>query len=333
MTHERLPPQGIPASPLVSARLALQRWRRRMKARLPWVRRSVHRRLEARYQALLAATWSAPPAEACSLVAVKAPPGELGPEACLFVTYSPLPRLKRHVVRHVEALRRAGVQVILVVNTPLPPERLELDPAFLDALGGLYVRGNQGFDFGAWAQAWLALRDRLVRCERVLLTNDSIVGPLGDGPFQALLDRIRRSTADVLGLTENAEVRYHLQSFFLVFQRGALASAELERFWRGVRNLPAKELVVDLYEAQLTGLLAAAGLRCEPLFRLPGSGPAGANEAYLRWEDLVESGCPFVKASVLEGAWGSAAIERIVPREIRDGYEFANARAAAASRP
>lgn len=322
------------AARLIDLRLAFMRLRRAFKARLPYVRRRVYRKLERRYAEAITALRTAPAeVDACALRVAKAAAGPLGPDLCLFVTYAPVPRLKRHVVRHVEALLEAGVKVVLVANTPLPPDRLEVDPPLLDRLTGLYVRANEGFDFAAWAHALRLLEDRLGGCERIVLTNDSIVGPLRPGQLVELFARIRASTADVLGLTENSEPRPHLQSFFLVFQRRALSAPHFVPFWRSVRSLPRKELVIDFYETWLTEQLSSGGLRCEPLFQLSGRGEPGANDVYYRWPQLIEAGCPFVKTSVLEAFWGSRAVEALVPREILDAYEFANTRGGGSSTP
>lgn len=327
MTQGNPAPARTLAARLIDCRLAFMRWRRRLKATSPYVRRRVHRKLEARYAELAAALCVAPePADACGIVVAKALKGARGSDLCLFVTYAPQPRLKSHVVRHVEALKAAGVMVVLIVNTPLPPERLEIDPGFRDSLAGLYVRANVGFDFAAWAHVILLAGDRIADCARLILTNDSVVGPLRGGQLVGLMERIRLSSADVLGLTENVEPRPHLQSFFLVFQRSALESAGFAQFWRGVRILPTKDLVIALYEANLTGRLSGQGLRCEPLFRLSGPATAAVNDVYFRWAELIESGFPFVKTSVLETFWGSRAVRQLVPREILDGYEFANSR-------
>lgn len=323
-TVRAAPPPRPFAARWIDYRLTLLRWRRRLKDRLPWVRRRVHRRLSARFERFAEAfLLPPPPADACPIHVAKAPASALGPEVCLFVTYAPLPRLKRHVLRHVEALRAAGVQVILVVNTPLPPERLELEPEFLGRLEGLYVRGNLGFDFAAWGHAWRLLAERLVGCERLILTNDSIVGPLRAGQLSDLLARVRASSADVIGLTGNPAPRYHLQSFFLVFQRRVLASPAFDAFWRGVRILPSKGVIVDLYETWLTAWLTRAGFACEALYQLGRDAP-GENDAYFRWPELLEQGCPFVKASVLEECWASRTVKQLVPPEILDEYEFAN---------
>lgn len=294
---------------------------------MPYVRRSVFRRTKARLERVIDALLaSPPPASACGLVTVKTPTGDLGPDVCLFVTYSPLPRLKRHVVRHVDALLAGGVKVILIVNTPLAAGELELDPGLCDRLAGLYVRANEGFDFGAWAHVYLLLKDRITSCQRLLLTNDSIVGPLGGVGLANVLERIRRSDADVVGLTDNADPEYHLQSFFLAFQRRALSSPEFTGFWQAVLNLPTKDLVVAVYETRLTSRLSKAGLRCASLFQLEGPERVGANDAYYRWHHLVAAGFPFVKASVLEEFWSSRAVKRLVSPVILDEYEFANTR-------
>lgn len=319
--------RSLPAR-LVALRLAFKQWRRGVKAKAPFVRRTVYRRLERRYHALVEALRVAPEdVDRSPIHVAKAPKGPLGPELCLFVTYAPLPRLKRHVVRHVEALLAAGVKVILIANTPLAPDRLELDPALVDRLAGVYVRANVGYDFAAWAHAMRLLGPAIAGCERLLLTNDSVVGPLQPGQLSGVFARIRASTADVVGLTLNPEPRPHLQSFFLVFQRRALESPGFSRFWRGVRSLPTKELVIDLYETFLTDHLSREGLRCEALFRLPGKyRPETANDLYFRWPRLIEVGFPFVKTSVLEEFWDTRAVAELVPREILDAYEFANSR-------
>lgn len=318
-----------PRRPVTLAALgaSFRYWRRWLKSKLPVVRRTVHRKLEARHSALLEAiAFETRPADACALVAAKEAAVGLGPELCLFVTYSPQPRLKRHVVRHVGALRAAGVKVILIVNTPLPPDRIEIEPAFRDGLAGLFLRKNEGFDFAAWAHALRRIDGRLGECERLLLTNDSIVGPLRDGELAGVLDRIRASPADLVGLTENAEPRHHLQSFFIAFQRRALASEPFRRFWSEVVSLPSKDAVIALYECFMTERFRRAGLSCAALFRIGGIGSMLSNDTYYRWAELIEDGFPFVKASVLERFWRSRDVKRLVPTEILDDYEFANGR-------
>jgi len=214
---------------------------------------------------------------------------------------------------------------VLILNTPLAANDLRIDPELLARLAAVYVRENVGFDFGAWAHVFVLLEERLVQCERLLLTNDSVVGPVRAGQLDAVLARARTSDAPVVGLTEYHAPLRHLQSFFIVLQHGAQRSDALRRFMHEVANLPSKELVIDLYETVLTQRLGAAGLRCEALFPSLAGSVFESNDTSQRWAELIELGFPFIKTSMLEKHWGGALLEATIPAEIRRDYEFANA--------
>jgi lipopolysaccharide biosynthesis protein len=289
------------------------------------VRRREYAKLDRRYRAMVDALGAdLPRADQARITVLDGVAARPGPELALFVSYAPQPQLKRHVVRHVEALLDAGLQIVLIINTPLAPDAIEIDGGLRARLAGVFVRENAGFDFGAWAHVFGLLRESLAGCERLLLTNDSIVGPLRAGQLAAVLERVRSSPADVIGLTEYHAPRQHLQSFFLVFQHRALQGNTLGRFMHEVRNLPDKELVIDLYETVLTRRLLSAGLRCDALFPSMAGSAFESNDTSERWQELVDKGFPYVKTSVLEKHWGTPRMIRLVPAEIRDAYEFAN---------
>ena len=318
--------QPTPPSRFGGFRQWFRQWRRGVKSRMPYVRRREYRLLHEKHYRLLDAIGTDHPlCNECAIVALKAPASSLGSEVCLFVTYAPLPSIKRHVLRHVDALMACGLDVVLIVNTPHSADSFQVDGALLDRLAGLYVRANQGFDFAAWCHVRSLIEQQLQSCERLLITNDSIVGPLGEGQLERAWARVRASDADVVGLTESTSPRRHLQSFFLVFQRQALHSRALANFWRDVRSLPTKQLVIDFYETFLTHRLRAAGLVCQPLFALSSPEASLVNDVYYRWSELLGHDFPYVKASVLEEFWGSSDVAQLVPSAIREEYEFANA--------
>jgi hypothetical protein len=295
---------------------AFRRYRRALKAKLPWVRRSEHRRLEGRYLGLLGLLASPPPlATQARLHALKPLEGPLAGEACLFVTHATAPPLKPHVRSHLEHLLRAGFQVALVINTELAPNAVAIDPALLGRLRAAWVRQNVGYDFAAWAHAWSRCGD-LSGCARLLLVNDSIVGPLDGAAFDAMLARLRASPADLVGLTGCAGPLPHLQSFFLSLGPRALAAPACGEFFAQVRSLPEKQLVIDAYEVTLTQRLVGAGLSAAPLFEPQGEDPRSQDDTTARWEALLDAGFPFVKGSVLRSTRGGALARRRVPRHL-----------------
>lgn len=275
------------------------RWRslrRRAKDALPFVRRRQFRHLERIHAELIEALdGHAPPADTARVRKLAELPQRPAGEFCLFVTFADRGQLKPHVVLHVERLLAAGISVALLVNTALAS--IEVDPTLLGRLSGCWVRENTGFDFGAWAHA-LACFDTSA-CTRLYLVNDSIVGPLDAAAFETLLERVRGSAADVLGLTDSGAPRWHLQSYFLVLSAKALACAPFIGWLRCVRNWPTKTQVIEIYETRLTRVASDASLRCEALFPARARDAHGVDETSARWGELVERGFPYLKGRVV----------------------------------
>ncbi len=275
-------------------------WRRRVKARLPYVRRREHRVLEQKYAAIIdALDGQASPAAQAPLHVVKAFDSPLEGELCLFVSFTNESRLKPHVRSHIEQLLACGIRVALIVNTDSQAANLSIPLELLSGLSGAVVRENIGFDFGAWAHAY-ACAGNLRRCTRLFLVNDSIVGPLNAGDFERLMHRVRSSSADVVGLTESLAPLRHLQSYFLVFNSPALHNERVHAMFMRMLNLPTKAMVIDVYETRITALLSEAGLRCEALFPSISTDVRSSDDTSLRWSELMQAGFPYIKARVLD---------------------------------
>jgi lipopolysaccharide biosynthesis protein len=213
-------------------------------------------------------------------------------EVALFVTHSPDGRVKPHVPHYLDALRRHGIKPTLIIATdrPVPVARDELP----DIVDGLYVRENQGFDFGAWAHVLREVPE-FYAGQILYLLNDSVIGPLNEKKFEEVLRRLRASKNDVIGLTDNLERGWHIQSYFIALKSRALASNALREFFDNVKNLSDKEDVINSYEICLAPTLQAAGLSCDVLFPAEGT----HNTSLFDWKSLVGSGFPFVKVAAL----------------------------------
>ena len=305
------------AAPPASLSDRLRAWRRRIKARLPYVRRREHRLLSRRYAELIESMgWTAPLATEAGLQVMKPVAEVLRGDMCFFVSHAAQPRLKRHVLLHVEHLLQAGVNVVLILNTDLAPAQIDISPELLDRLGGVYVRDNVGFDFAAWAHVFCLLHDRSRQWSRLFLVNDSIVGPLDLNDFDMLMRKVRQSNADVIGLTENRTPVPHVQSFFLVLAASALAHPAVTRAFRRMFSLPSKGQVIDVYEARLTKMLAEQGLRFETVFEPLSSDPSSSDDTMQRWEELIRAGFPFIKYSILSLPAASEKVRALVPPEL-----------------
>lgn len=273
--------------------------RRSAKEYMPYVRRRVLRKLNDKYQSLAEHLASgASPAASAAWTARKPLAAALTGEVCLFVSHCAQPELKPHVIAHLRSFRRQGIALVLLLNTDLPHDRIRLPADLLADVDACFVRANLGFDIAAWSHAVSCLAARL-DAERLYLVNDSIVGPLDESAFDRLIGAVRRTEADVVGLTEHHAPRHHLQSYFLAFNRRASQCEAFRRFFGGALNLPSKELVIDVYETHLTQVLDMAGLTCVALFPNPSRSPFSASQ-HLLWRQLIEAGFPYVKRSVLD---------------------------------
>ena len=234
-------------------------------------------------------------------------------DCALFVTHAPEGRIKPHVPRYLDALRHAGLCVTaIVVSDDLDTvERAKIAPH----CDGLILRENGGYDFAAWAHA--ADHVDLSGTKLLFIANDSIVGPLEDGAFSTLVDRVRASSAELIGMTDNHELTYHFQSFLFAVKGAGVQ--RLRAFFTQVAHLHSKQQVIMTYEVRFHGLLKAQGTTTEVLF------PAGAvqtNRSVLHWRELVEAGFPFVKMEALRREprenWVNMFKTRNYPIEIVD---------------
>jgi ADP-heptose:LPS heptosyltransferase/GT2 family glycosyltransferase/tetratricopeptide (TPR) repeat protein/SAM-dependent methyltransferase len=215
-------------------------------------------------------------------------------EVALFVTHSSDGRLKPHVYHYTDSLRRHGIAVILIVATDIPC--LDADNDLVDATDGIFVRANEGFDFAAWAHV-LHLNPELFSASILYLINDSLIGPTNDELFGNVLHRLRKSPADLIGLTENYEKGWHVQSYFFALRSHALSSAVFQQFIQGIVSYKRKEDVIDEYEIRLARILKAAGFECEVIFRAIDF----KNLTTHHWKYLFRSGFPFIKTAVTMG--------------------------------
>lgn len=223
-------------------------------------------------------------------------PGEtvrLGPRVALLCHFDAAGGLRPDLLRYLRELRAAGLSPVLVSNSGrLHPEALAAARAVCAAV---LVRRNVGLDFCAWRDAMEHLGLPRADTDQVLLANDSVYGPLR--PLAPLLDRIGEQPG-LWGLTGSTQRAFHLQSWFLLAQRDVLHGAAWPRFWRGVRPVPSKWLLVGRYEVGLTRTLLRAGHRCRVVFDRA-AGDRWANPALDGWRDLLEDGMPFIKRELL----------------------------------
>jgi hypothetical protein len=228
----------------------------------------------------------------------------------VMASYAPTPRVTRSVEEFITQLADAGYQVLLVRASedpsPLKWHASPPPPAIV------LRRPNIGYDFGSWA-AVLNTLPKLRRAGRVLLVNDSLVGPFG--PIAPLLEHFESSMADAWGAVTNPQVMSHLQSFFLGFHGGILDDPPLREFWRSIRPQVERMDYVMKYELGLNRALWSESYATQSANPYGSLGLPKVNPTLDQWQELLVRGFPFVKRALLtdpEGASRSSKIAETV---------------------
>lgn len=163
------------------------------------------------------------------------------------------------VQHYLRQLHDLGFAIVFVSNSP----RLQQVERLQELCALVIRRDNVGYDFGAYKEGIAAIPD-LPALDMLLLANDSVYGPLYH--LASLLDRMEAQDADVWGASDSWEHFFHLQSYFLLFHRKALAAPAFKAFWDKLRYVQSKTWIVRKYEIGLTRVLRRAGLHCRAAF-------------------------------------------------------------------
>jgi hypothetical protein len=187
---------------------------------------------------------------------------ELGPKVVLFMHYDGRGLVRAQMLNYIRDLKENGRSIVFVSNAGrLHPNAML---ALREICAVVILRRNIGYDFGAWRDAIDFLGLPRSETEEIILANDSVFGPLL--PLGDMLRRLNYNKADIWGLTESWQLRYHLQSFFLAFGPVALRSEAFGKFWKSVRPVPVKSYVIHAYEVGVTQAMMKGGLRCAALW-------------------------------------------------------------------
>jgi lipopolysaccharide biosynthesis protein len=221
----------------------------------------------------------------------------------IFAHYDGHAEVKRYITFYLEALREHCTDITFVSTAPLPEAELAKVRPYC---GTTLLMENVGFDFGMWKHA--LDRTEAGDFDEIVLTNSSIFGPLWSlGPA---FERMTRSSCDFWGMTDNLEIAWHIQSYFLVFKRPVLVSSAWKAFWSAVLPYRDKAQVIRCYEVGLTIYLVENAFRAEALVPIRTLPPFPfPKNLYKRKRNknptafyptlLLERGMPFVKVELL----------------------------------
>ncbi len=219
----------------------------------------------------------------------------------VFASYSGNGVVEPHVLHYLRGLREVCDNIVFVTDNPLfPGERARLD----GLVARMIVARHGEYDFGSYRRGWEWARasGALDEADELLLCNDSCYGPFH--PFAGVFATMAGRACDFWGLTayqihdrRTRNLFFHIQSFFLVFNRRVFASAAFTGFLASVRTLPepTRENVVEHYEFNLTRCLEDAGFVWDTLVAKDFCIRHGVLPAYRGARTMARHGMPLLK--------------------------------------
>jgi hypothetical protein len=170
----------------------------------------------------------------------------------VLVHYDPHGEIAHHVRFTLRQLRPTADRLVFVTTATLTEEARQAARLADDVI----ERPNTGYDFLSWRTGLRSVADWRTY-ERVILTNDSVVGPLL--PVADLLARQDASGAEAFGITISPQYVTHLQSYFMAFTGSVVSDPFFAAFWEAMPALDDRERVIDEYELGLARLLGDLG--------------------------------------------------------------------------
>lgn len=180
----------------------------------------------------------------------------------LFCHYSPRGHLQSCVQRLLSDLHQRGWQVVVISSG--------LNAAGLawcrERRMAVLLRTNQGRDFGAFQDAWLALAQRgaLDGCQQLVLLNDSVY-PVMDLEATSWPRFLEGHAEAVVGFSDSFQNGYHLQSYALHIPVAVFQQSWLHEFWRNYPSWGGTATAIRDGEIGLSQLLLRHGVPLHPL--------------------------------------------------------------------
>lgn len=212
----------------------------------------------------------------------------------LFAQWSRSEEISQSTQRLMQHLLDSNYEVILIsaCESPAP---LKINDSLAQRIT-VVRKPNLGYDFGSWSTA-IQLFPEVMNAEHVIIVNDSLIGPF-DNSFSEIVKRLEDSQFDLTGISDSIQMRHHIQSYMVHFNKKAFSHQALQKFWKEVYEQDEKMDVVEAYELGLTATAQANNLFVGALFPWNLVGQYWHNPSVDRWKRLLDLGFPFVKREV-----------------------------------
>lgn len=219
-----------------------------------------------------------------------------GNKLCFFSHYDKDGIIDPYVVYYLEKLLSLGCDIIFVSTaTTIAKDEIE---KIKDICAQVILKENIGYDFGSWKTALDMSEPLLANYEKLLLCNDSVYAPVHD--LQSVFLQMQERDLDAWGITESRDMGYHLQSYFLVFDKKVFQDSKFLNFWENYTTYKYKRNVIEHYEVGLSSFLIKNGYKLAAYCSMEEYMSDTYNMSHFSWKSLlIDKESPFIKIELL----------------------------------
>ncbi|WP_419766223.1 MAG: rhamnan synthesis F family protein [Arcobacter sp.] len=203
-------------------------------------------------------------------------------------------RIDEYVIEYLKSLNKFGFDIVFITTSDTL-SMIEINK-IKKYINILIIKENIGYDFAAW-QCGLNIVNNYKKYDTILHVNDSIIFPISN-PSRLFKNA---SKYDFYGLTSSIQKGFHIQSFFLFFNKRLINSKLYKKFWEDIDFTLDKRQIIDNYEIGLTKLIQKHNYKVGALVNHNDIKQLNNHNPYwFAWDIIIDKfNAPFIKKNML----------------------------------
>jgi len=213
---------------------------------------------------------------------------------CIFSHFSNKNTIERYVIHYLKELAKYSDIIFVSTAEGLIDEELHKISSYsMRAI----VKKNYGYDFGAWKTGLTAIGNKINSYNGLILCNDSVFGPITS--FKKYFDKISKENFDVYGMTDNQQISYHIQSFFIYYSHKAFNHPVFKDFFDDFKIYEDKQTLIENNEIKFSERLQKTNLKIN-VFCSSAEFDSFLNITHFYWSKLLtQKSYPFIKKELI----------------------------------
>ncbi len=211
---------------------------------------------------------------------------------CVFSHYDPDNIIDPYVINYLAALYACDCDIIFISTCAHlnDTERNKIKAICKKII----IKKNRGLDFGAY-KLGIENEEHIDKYEKIIFANDSVYGPLFD--LNKIILYGDKHNLDMWGATDSYMIKYHIQSYFVVFSKSLFSNPLFKKFWNKVYNLGLKNNIIVRYEIGMSQFFLKNGFKLGAYCSCPLLGNRIMHDpSHHSWDKLISDyQYPFIK--------------------------------------